>query len=383
MMRLRRRSILRLAAVTASITFALPLASCRAIAQEIPGQLDDSTFWRISSESSEPGGYFRSDNFVGNEAALQYVIPTLEQTIRPGGVYVGVGPDQNFTYLVAFRPKIAFIVDIRRQNLLQHLMYKALLEMSPDRADFLSRLFARPRPAGLDTAVSVDSLMRAFDPVAGDSVLHRKTFEAIRQTLVSKHGFTLSAEDLQSLRYVSDAFYEAGPNITYNFGSGRGYYRGFGRFGMPSYEALVVENDGQGVQRGYLASEANYRVLRDMELRNLIIPVVGDFGGPKALRAVGDWLRAHGASVNVFYTSNVEQYLFQEADAWRRFYENVGSMPIADNGTFIRSVSGRRWATWQNPRSRSAQVTCSINTLLHEFSMGHITSYGDVIAMSR
>jgi hypothetical protein len=39
------------------------------------------------------------------------------------GVYVGVGPYQNFTYISALDPDIAFVVDIRRKNLLHHLLY--------------------------------------------------------------------------------------------------------------------------------------------------------------------------------------------------------------------------------------------------------------------
>src|SRR2546430_14944461 len=101
------------------------------------------------SEFSEPNGYFRADNFVSNETTFQYVIRELKK-VTPGGVYLGVGPDQNFTYVVAMRPKIAIIFDIRRQNMLQHLMYKALIEMSSDRADFISRLFSRKRPEGLE-----------------------------------------------------------------------------------------------------------------------------------------------------------------------------------------------------------------------------------------
>src|SRR5687768_1901891 len=97
-------------------------------AQELPKQLSDEEFWRIVTEFSEPGGYFRSDNFVSNESTWQHVIPPLKERIKPGGVYLGVGPDQNFTYIVAFEPKIAFIVDIRRDNMLHQLMYKALFE---------------------------------------------------------------------------------------------------------------------------------------------------------------------------------------------------------------------------------------------------------------
>src|SRR5205814_381591 len=72
-----------------------------------------------------------------------------------GRVYMGVGPEQNFTYIVALKPKIAFIIDIRRGNLDLQLMYKALFELSKDRAEFVSRLFSRRRPDGLGPQSSV------------------------------------------------------------------------------------------------------------------------------------------------------------------------------------------------------------------------------------
>src|SRR5262245_21179576 len=126
-----------------SLTFSAVVAT-----DEIPKQLSDEAFWNIVTEFSEAGGYFRSENFVSNEMTFQYVLKDLKKT-RPGGVYLGVGPDQNFTYIIAMQPKIAIIFDIRRQNVMQHLMYKALVEMSSDRADFLSLLFSRKRPANL------------------------------------------------------------------------------------------------------------------------------------------------------------------------------------------------------------------------------------------
>src|ERR1043165_1084435 len=67
------------------------------IAREtLPERLSDTEFWRLSTEFSEAGGSFRSDNFVSNESAFQHVIPQLKKQIKPGGVYLGVGPDQNF-----------------------------------------------------------------------------------------------------------------------------------------------------------------------------------------------------------------------------------------------------------------------------------------------
>src|SRR4029078_3035308 len=101
---------------------------------------------------SEPGGYFRSaniTNLTSNELWFQYVIPDLLSRTKPGGVYLGVGPEQNYTYMAATRPKMAIIFDIRRGNLDIQLMYKAIFELASDRADFVSRLFSKTRPTGI------------------------------------------------------------------------------------------------------------------------------------------------------------------------------------------------------------------------------------------
>ena len=277
-------------------------------AAQLPARLSDETFWRMVSTFSEPSGEFRSDNLVSNELSFQHVIPELVRTTGTGGIYLGVGPDQNFTYLVAMQPRLAFIIDIRRGNLLQHLMYKAMIEMAPTRAEFLSILFGRPRPPGLDTDASVALLFQRFDSVAPDSTRYIANLRAVTDRLTRTHGFDLSAEDLAGIEYIYSAFFESGPELTYSFG--RGNRSGYGWRGMPTYEELMVQTDADGVARGYLASEENYRVLREMENANLIVPLVGDFAGDKAVRAVGDYLKQRGVKVSAFYTSNVEQYLF-------------------------------------------------------------------------
>ena len=73
----------------------LPSASATsAAAQEIPSRLADTTYWRLVTELSEPSGYFPSDNLLSNETSLQYVIPELLRTTKPGGVYLGVAPSR-------------------------------------------------------------------------------------------------------------------------------------------------------------------------------------------------------------------------------------------------------------------------------------------------
>ena len=356
----------------------------------LPAELNDTAFWQLVTDISEPGGFFRSDNFVSNERDFQLVINELKQNRSPGGVYLGVGPDQNFTYLVALQPKIAFILDIRRQNMIQHLMYKALLETATDRADFLSHLFSRMRPEGLSEDTDADTMFQAFRSVPPDETLFRENLKAIGDHLTVKHPFKLTNEDMRSLEYVYTAFYEGGPNLTYTFnvgqgsgaamgmgfGGGRG---GFGNRGMPSYSELMMRTDEDGHNRSYMGSSTNFKVLQDLERKNLIVPVVGDFAGAKALRAVGKYLDDHDATVSAFYVSNVEQYLFQQDDDWNHFYTNVGTLPIDSNSTFIRSVaSGRRFQT----RTSRASLLCPIEDILKVFNAGRLESYSQVIRMS-
>ena len=347
----------------------------------IPAKLDDSTFWRLVTEFSEPGGFFRSDNFVSNETTFQYVIPGLQRRTKPGGVYFGVGPEQNFTYIVALQPKIAFIFDIRRQNMLTHLMYKAVFEQATDRADFLARLFSRARPVNLDTASTVDALFLAYSFAPPDSAAFRKNLASIKDRLTKTHGFRLGDEDLRTIEYVYTAFYMGGPDLTYNFTQGGGF-RG-GR--MPSYADVMTAADEAGQKRSYLATEAHFRALRRLETDNAIVPLVGDFAGPHAIRTVGKYVRDHGATVTAFYTSNVEQYLFQSDEDWRRFFSNVATLPVDSSSMFIRAVFNGmgmlRYPAAVGPRSET--LVAPIADQVKAFTAGTLASYYDVIQTSK
>jgi hypothetical protein len=389
--------MMRLRCLALALVIAAPIGA----QSTIPSQLSDRDFWQLATDVSEPGGYFRSDNFLSNEMGFLYPIPDLKRTTTPGGVYLGVGPEQNFTYIAALQPRMAVLFDIRRQMMIHHLMYKALFEMAPDRADFLSKLFSRPRPAGLDTATNPIKLFDSFIDAPSDSAAYRRNLIAIKDRLTKTHGFTLSKDDSASLDYVYSAFYEAGPLINYSFQPGRGATRfngermvfrsasgdiiggspiGFGQpGGMANYAELQSATDGAGNYLAFLAAESAYRYVRDMHVRNMIVPVVGNFAGPKAIRAVGDYLRAHNATVTAFYLSNVEQYLFQQGDDWRKWFENVAALPLDSASTFIRSGRGGT--------SRGviglASMLASMQEQVKMFKDGKILTYYDVINSSR
>src|SRR2546428_10892524 len=130
-------------------------------ADTLPRELADGAYWKMVADFSEQSGSFRFE-YMSNELQFQYVIPRLKENRKPGGVYLGVGPEQNFTYIAAIQPKIAFIFDIRRQNMIEHLIYKAVFETSSDRAEFVSRLFSRKAPGAIAVATSASELFQPF-----------------------------------------------------------------------------------------------------------------------------------------------------------------------------------------------------------------------------
>jgi len=324
------------AAAPASTPASAP-AAARAI---LPERLSDADFWELSQSLSEPGGSFRSDNLLSNEVYLQNVIPELLTANRPGRVYMGVGPEQNFTYISALKPSMVFIVDVRRGNLDLHLMYKALFDLSTDRADFLSKLFSRKRPDGLTATSTVTDIFRAFAVYSGqppDEALFEQNFQAIVDNLQKTHKLPLLDEDVPGIRYVYEYFGRYGPDLTYWMSGGFGGRGGFRN--SPTYGDLMVATDAAGALRSYLASEENWQVLKTLEAKNLLVPVVGNFAGPKAIRSVGAWLKKHNATVSAFYLSNVEQYLNMDG-IWMDFCRNSLELPIDENSQFIRSYRG-------------------------------------------
>ena len=294
-------------------------------ADTLPGQYTDAEFWRMVTDFSETGGDYQFENFVSNEISYQEVLPALSRLAKPGGVYFGVASEQNFTYIDVVRPKVAFIFDVRRQNTLQLLMYKALFELADNRADFVSLLFSRKRPAGLDTNSSVEALFQAVADAKPDPQVYATTLQAIKDRLIRQHRFALSPDDERKLEYIFNVFFRGGPRMDYGFASSAP-----NPF-VPSYHMLAVTNDGRGKNWVYLAREESYKYIREMQQKNLIVPLVGDFTGVKTIRAVSQYVKDHGSTLSVFYISNVEDYI---QAGWPAYLANLAVLP-ADNSTLL------------------------------------------------
>lgn len=286
--------------------------------------LSDQQFWdAIVGLSETPGHFEPADNLVSNETQFVELIASLD---RRGGAYLGVGPEQNFTYMARLEPALAFIVDIRQDNRNLHLMYKALFEIAQDRADFVARLFSRERPPGAGSGDSVDELFDAVSEQPPSTAALDSTLALVRQRLVDTHRFALAPEDLHSIETAIRAFHQDGPEIRY----GRSMPPSETR---PSYRRLMTGRDHRGVVRSYLASEHAFAYLKQLQMANRVVPVVGDFAGPHALRRVGEFIRQHGEIVTGVYASNVEVYLTR--DERRTFCGHLATLPSDDETVFI------------------------------------------------
>ena len=357
-----------------TISSSAPLAAgsaWQAAKSGLPDKLTDAEFWKLASDISEPGGFFRiTDNYTSNEREVGILFTMLrEQKVR-GGVYMGVGPEQNFSYIAAIQPAMAFIVDIRRQAIMQHLMFKAVFELAPDRADFISLLFAKPRPPKLEKATPIQQIWEAYFPVQPDFALRTKNYTRLSEHITKTHKFKLTAEEQRMFDDVFQAFYSYGPGISTRGGAAGGR----GSSGVTFADLTGWAYDGQGVPQSFLSTDEHYQTIRNLHVKNLIVPVSGDFGGPQAIRAIGAWVKSRGGTVSAYYVSNVEQYLFQDGKA-TAFYQNVGTLPLNAASVFIRPYSMRNRGSLG-----ASQSLCGIVGFIAAAEAGRVYSNSDALA---
>jgi hypothetical protein len=353
------------------ILLAAVLAAAAAVAQR--GQPASPFAAQIAALSEAPG-YFDTDNLISNERSYQQVLADLRKRNVRGGAYLGVGPDQNFTYIAEIRAAIAFIVDVRRDNLLLHLLFKALFSVSRTRVEYLALLTGRPVPAHIEPwrTASVDKLIAHIDttPIVPAPPKLRSSEGGRLDETIGRFGVPLSAEDRATIdrfhrRFMTDGlslvFQSTGrPPQSYN----------------PTYRDLLRETDESGRQASFLASEDAFQFVKGLQARDLIVPVVGDLSGPSAVAAIGRALTARKERVSAFYVSNVEFYLFGNG-SFERFAANLRTLPHAPNGVVIRSIFGR-YAAPSRPADASTSRLQAIDELLREHAAGRIRQYSDI-----
>lgn len=302
-----------------------------------PPAISSAAFAATVARLSEPPGYFDTDNLISNESSYLHVMPRLYALGVRGGAYIGVGPDQSYSYIAAIRPRIAYLVDVRRDNLVQHLMFKALFARAATRMEFLCLWLGRPLPPdpGAWRTRPIDDIVRYVDGAPRDEALTRQVQEAIVAQAVAT-GIPLSTADRATLRRFHGEFARLGLSLRFtSFGRPpRAYY--------PTLRDLIVAQDTERQQRSYLASEDDWQAVKALHDANRIIPLVGNLAGARTLPGIAREVTAARDKVSALYTSNVEFYLWGDA-TFEAFARNVAALPRDERSVIIRSYFGRNF----------------------------------------
>jgi hypothetical protein len=339
--------------------------------------LSDSEFAALAARISEPGGYFDSDNLISNESSYLHVLGAMRRIGVAGGAYVGVGPDQNFSYIAQIRPKIAFIIDIRRDNLLQHLLFKSLFDLSRNRVEYLALLTGRavPNDVAKLSRRPITEVVEAIEKSAPDPDQFETTRTMVRAK-VKKYGIPVTPAELETIGRIHQAFFDAGLELRFtSLGRApRPYY--------PTLRTLLLEKDLTGKQSTYLASEDDFQFLKSLQARNLVIPVVGNLAGAHALREIGKVMTERGDKLSTLYVSNVEFYLMREA-TFDAFAATVRTLPHDSKSVIVRSYFGGGFYG-PHPQSVpgyfSTQLLQTVDTFVSESSRGGYSTYMDLVS---
>ena len=338
----------------------------------------DTSFAGMVARLSEAPGFFDSDNLISNETSYLHAVTQLRALGVRGGAYIGVGPDQNFSYIAAVRPSIAYMIDIRRDNMLMHLLFKALFERSRNRYEYLLRWLGRPVPA--DVAAWADQpievMLARIDSLAPDEATLQAETGALL-TAISRYGVPLNAVDSSTIGRFHGEFARSGLEIRFT-SSGRSP-----RYYYPTLRQLILERDLDGTQANYLTSRERWDFLKDLHARNRIVPVVGNLAGSKALPAIGNDIAARGERVAALYVSNVEMYLWRDG-GFTTFAKSVSALPRDNRSVIIRSVFGMGYAQ-RHPLSQaghmSAQLVQPLDDFAERWRNGGWSSYWDVVTL--
>jgi hypothetical protein len=341
-------------------------------------QRPDSSFAALVARLSEPGGYFDSDNIITNEASYLHVASQLRKAGVHGGVYVGVGPDQNFSYIALIKPSVALLADIRRDNLLEHLLFKSLFMQARNRLEYLCLLLGKPVPPDVErwTERPIADILAYIGRTRTDSTAVAAARRA-RDARIASFGVPLDARDHRMIERYHAEFVQSGLDTRYS-SIGRN-----NRAGYPSFGELITAADRDGRQLSYLADEGAFQYVRDMQRRDRIIPVIANVAGDRAMAAIARYAAEQHLAVSAFYLSNVEQYLIERDQGFGAYVKNVRALPRDASSVIIRSYF-RGYGTHPlyvaAPGNVSVSMVEPIASFLRRYDAGEIRGYLDLVS---
>jgi hypothetical protein len=351
--------------------FRPPYVPGPAMAGVPPAGLAPGEWARMQRDLGERGRHFFSDNLVSNESS--YLQPAAALARLPRALaYVGVGPEQTFSYLALLEPALAFVVDVRRDNLRLHSLYRALFEEAESRCEWLALLLGRRYDAAVDPGeeAPLAHVLAALEELPPTEVAYR----AAHARLVGRLEATpppLSRADRHRLDWLHRSFVRYQLGIAFRL-------RAPGKQRYPSLCDMLLARgpDGTG---SFLATGHAYAVVRRLERQRRVVPVVGSLAGSRALPAIAAELDRRGLAVGLVYCSNVEQYLFEQG-RWHRWLENLAALPRMPQALVLRAYLDQgRPHPLQLPGHRMTSIVQSVDALLARDRRRRYGSYWEVV----
>lgn len=323
----------------------------------------DVSFAQIIRQLSAPESGPAADNLISNEDAFPRICGEIQERVPKEGVYLGVGPDQNLTYIAHCRPCIAFILDHRRRNLLLHLVHKALFALSADRVSYLARLTARS-PHSLKPDASADNLFAAFESLPMDKARLKETIADVIKVL-------------QPLDMIQESEWPALATIQAKL-AGPGMHARFLALPIyPTFGSFIRATDRQGRPAHFLSSENLYNCVRDTEVGDRVLPFTGDFADSVAIPRLARWLHERRLMISLFYISDVEFFLLR-AGRFNMYVDNLVKLPWSPNAHIARTSTREIHSSARLTGDHSTTILQPIAQFLDAAQAGRIRTADDL-----
>ncbi len=211
---------------------------------------------------------------ITNEDRHDLYIPAIRDL---GGVYLGVGSNQNYEMIGWAKPTFAVLIDFDQMVVDIHKLYKVAFEH----------------------AESPDQFIEFWSSGQSDRLRQfvRAAFPDDRQFLAV----------MKARRYAGQRIYK-------------------------KLQRTQRRHKRQKLA-SYLTDAGQYGDVRRQVQTGHVIAIRGDFTGTKTMRALGDLLKKHRQTVRVFYISNCEQYFKYDSN----FRHNINSLPVDTASLILRT----------------------------------------------
>ena len=209
-----------------------------------------------------------------------------------GGVYVGIGTNQNFAMAAWQRPELIVLLDFDQTIIDLHAVYAVIFAHAKTPEEHLA-LWEKKQA----------KQVRALITEAMDGDSKEETTRRDRALRAYKYGRERVRRGLEKMR--------------------------------TRYASLN--------EPSFMNSQTEYDWIRSMSMAGRIIAIRGDLTGPRTLVDLAGVLESQGRKVTTFYLSNTEQYFRYT----KRFRRNMLGLPLADDAVVLRT---RAWRVGGKPR---------------------------------